>query len=112
MQALTEKGVAVRCSGHYAADSIAADLQLGVRREGRPYLGAFVPVLFSHERDGYCWTTVEVGGRPGALTENLSARVASALVTVPATGVIDSAVEVPEAAGEAAGGLLRSLLRH
>lgn len=112
LQALTEKGVAVRGSGHYAADSIAADLQLGVRREGRPYLGAFVPVLFSHERDGYCWTTVEVGGRPGALTENLSARVASALVTVPATGVIDSAVEVPEAAGEAAGGLLRSLLRH
>ncbi len=112
LQALTEKGVAVRGSGHYAPDSVAADLQLGVRRKGRPYLGAFVPILFSHERDGYCWTTVKVGGRPGALTENLSGRVASALAVVPATGVIDSAVEVPEAAGEAVGGLLRSLLRH
>jgi len=31
---------------------------------------------------------------------------------VPATGVMESAVEVPEAAGEAVGDLLRSLLRH
>lgn len=111
LQALTGKGVAVRGSGHYAPESVAADLQLGVRRKGRPYLGAFVPILFSHEKDGYCWTTVKVGGRPGALTENLSGRVAGALAAVPATGVMDSAVEVPEAAGEAVGGLLRSLLR-
>ncbi len=112
LQALTEKGVAVRGSGHYAPESIGADLQLGVRRKGRPYLGAFVPILFSHERDGYCWTQVKVGGKPGAPTENLSARVASAMAAIPATGLIDSAVEVPEAAGEAVGGLLRSLLRH
>lgn len=112
LQALTEKGVAVRGSGHYTPDSVGANLQLGVRRKGRPYLGAFVPILFSHERDGYCWTKVKVGGRPGALTEDLSGRVASALAMVPATGVMDSAVEVPEAAGQAVGDLLRSLLRH
>lgn len=112
LQALSPKGVAVRGEGHYAADEIGADLQFGVRREGRPYLAALMPVLFSHERDGYLWTTVKVGGTPGAPKENLSARVAEALAVVPATGVIDSAVEAPAAAGEAAEDLLRSLLRH
>ena len=112
LQMLSEKGLAVRGSGHYATESIGADLQVGVRRKGRPYLGAFVPILFSHESDGYCWTSVKVGGKPDAPTENLSARVASALAVVPATSVIDSAVEIPAAAGEATGNLLRNLLRR
>lgn len=112
LQALSEKGVAVRGAGGYAPENIAAELQFGVLREGRPYLAAFMPVLFSHERDGYLWTSVKVGGTPQAPTENLSARVAEALAVVPATGVIDSAVEAPAAAGEAVDGLLRGLLHR
>ncbi len=112
LQALSPKGVAVRGQGHYGPDEIGADLQFGVRREGRPYLAELMPVLFSHERDGYLWAAVKVGGTPQAPKENLSARVAAALAVVPATGVIDSAVEAPGAAGAAAEDLLRGLLRR
>jgi hypothetical protein len=112
LQALSTKGVAIRGSGHFAPDSVGADLQVGIRREGRTYLGAFIPVLFSHQRDGYYWTTVKVGGTPEKPTENLSARVVAALALAPITGSAESAVEIPGEAVDAAGGLLRDLLRR
>jgi len=111
-QALSPKGIAIRGSGHYAAASISADLQVGIRGSGRPYLGAFVPMLFSHERDGYYWTPLKVSGTPSEPKENLSGRIATALAVVPVAGAADAAVEVPKAAGEAVGNLLRGLLRH
>lgn len=112
LQALSPKGLAVRGSGHYAPDGIGADLQVGVRAAGRPLLGAFVPVLFSHERDGYYWTQVKVGGTAADPTENLSARVATAMALAPATEAARSAVEIPGEAAEAVGGMLRDLLRR
>ena len=87
-----------------------ADLQVGVRAAGRPILGAFVPVLFSHERDGYYWTQVKIGGTPEAPTENLGARLAAAIALAPAAGAAQSAVEIPAAASEAVGGLLRGIM--
>ena len=112
LQALSAKGVAVRGSGHFAPTILSADLQVGIRREGRPYLGAFVPILFSHQRDGYYWTPLKVGGTPSAPTENLSGRVAAALAVAPAAGAAESAVQIPEAAVDAVGGALRDLLRR
>ena len=56
-------------SGIYNKDSIRADLQLGVLRHGRPWLVAFMPVLFRNEHDGYLWTSVRVGGTPEAPVE-------------------------------------------
>jgi len=111
-QALSPKGIAVRGSGHYAVDSLAADLQVGIRGSGRPYLGAFVPALFSHQRDGYFWTPLKIGGTPSRPEENLTSRVATALALVPATGAVEAATEIPGEATEAVGGLLRSLLRR
>lgn len=112
LQALSPKGLAVRGAGHFAPTSLAADLQIGIRREGRAYLGAFVPILFSHERDGYYWTQVKVGGTPEAPTENLTTRVVAALAAAPVTGAAESAVEIPGAAAEAVGGLLRDMLKR
>ena len=112
LQALSSKGIAVRGSGHLAPARLGADLQVGIRREGRPYLGAFVPILFSHERDGYYWMAVKVGGTPAAPTENLSTRIVAALAVAPAAGAAESAVQVPAEAVEAVGGALRDLLRH
>ena len=112
LQALSPKGIAVRGSGHFAPDSLSANLQVGIRREGRTYLGAFIPVLFSHERDGYYWTTVKVGGTPATPTENLSTRVIAALALAPVTGSAEAAVEIPGEAVNAVGGLLRDLLRR
>lgn len=112
LQALSPKGLAVRGAGHFAPTSLAAELQIGIRREGRSYLGAFVPILFSHERDGYYWTPVKVGGTPEAPTENLSTRVVAALAAAPVTGAAESAVEIPGAAAEAVGGLLRDMLKR
>lgn len=111
-QALSPKGVAVRGSGHYAPDSLGADLQVGIRREGRPYLGAFAPVLFSHERDGYYWTPLKISGTPSQPKENLTSRIITAMAVVPAAGAAEAAVEAPAAATEAVGNLLRGLLRH
>ena len=112
LQMLSPKGLAVRGSGHFAPDSLGADLQVGIRREGRPYLGAFVPVLFSHERDGYYWTPLKVGGTPSAPKEDLTTRIVAALAIAPAVGAAETAAEVPGEAAEAVGGLLRNLLRH
>jgi hypothetical protein len=111
-QALSPKGIAVRGDGHYAPDSLGADLQVGIRREGRPYLGAFMPVLFSHERDGYFWTPLKISGTPSQPKENLTGRIVSAMAVVPVAGAAEAAVEVPAAATEAVGDLLRGLLRH
>ena len=112
LQALSPKGIAVRGAGRFAPASLQADLQVGIRGEGRRYLGAFVPILFSHERDGYFWTPVRVGGTPAAPTENLSTRVVAALAVAPATGAVESAAQLPGEAVEAVGGVLRDLLRH
>jgi len=110
LQALSPKGLAVHGGGFYSPQSVGADLQIGVRAAGRPLLGAFVPVLFSHERDGYYWTQVKIGGSPEAPTENLGARLAAAIALAPAAGAAKSAVEIPAAASEAVGGLLRGIL--
>ncbi|MEX1010057.1 MAG: hypothetical protein WEC72_01805 [Chthoniobacterales bacterium] len=112
LQALSPKGIAVRGSGYYTPAGLGADLQVGIRREGRSYLGAFVPILFSHERDGYYWMPVKVGGTLAAPTENLSTRIVAALTVAPAAGAAESAVQIPGAAVEAVGGALRDLLRR
>lgn len=111
-QALSPKGIAVRGDGHYAPESLGAELLVGIRSEDRPFLRVFVPVLFSHENDGFYWTPMKIGGTPSRPEENLTARVATALAMVPATDAVEAAVEVPGAATEAVGGLLRKLLRH
>ena len=111
-QALSPKGIAVRGDGHYAPGGLGADLQVGIRREGRPYLGAFVPALFSHERDGYYWTPLKISGTPSQPRENLTARIVTAMAVVPAAGAAEAAVEIPAATTEAVGDLLRGLLRH
>lgn len=111
LSAVSPKGLAVSGAGHYAPDNLGAEIQFGVKREGRPWLVAFVPVLFRGESDGYLWTSVRVGGTPESPTEDLTARVVAALATAPATEAIDTAAGVPGAAVEAAGSLLRSLLR-
>ena len=112
LQALSPRGIAVRGAGHYAPESLGADLQVGIRRKGRPYLGAFVPILFSHERDGYYWTPLKISGTPSKPEENLTGRVVTAMAVMPAAGAAEAAVEVPAEATEAVGNLLRGLLRH
>ena len=111
LRAVSPKGLAVSGAGHYAPDSLSANLQFGVQREGRPWLVAFVPILFRGENDGYLWTSVRVGGTPAAPTEDLTARLVAALAAAPAAEAIDTATEMPGAAVEAAGSLLRSILR-
>lgn len=110
LNAVSSKGLSLRGSGAFAQDHLSADLQLGLKREGRPWLVAFMPVLFRNERDGYLWTPVKVGGTPQAPTEDLSTRVVAALAVAPATQAVETATEIPAAAVEAAGGLLRGLL--
>jgi hypothetical protein len=111
-QALSPRGIAVRGDGHYAPESLGADLQVGIRRKGRPYLGAFVPILFSHERDGFYWTPLKISGTPSKPEENLTGRVVTAMAAMPAAGAAEAAVEIPDEATEAVGNLLRGLLRH
>lgn len=108
--ALSSKGLAVRGGGHYAAENIGAELQLGVRREGRPWLIAFIPVLFRGERDGYLWTNVRVSGTPQEPKEDLSTRIVAALAAAPAAEAADAAVEIPAGAAEAAGDMFRLLI--
>ena len=110
LEAVSPKGLRVRGSGRIAAESLAADLDLGVRREGRPWLVAFVPVLFRAETDGYFWLKVRVGGTPSAPTEDLTTRVVAALAVAPAAGAAGAAAEIPGAAVEAAGSLLNTLM--
>lgn len=107
LQAVSPKGVAVQGSGKIAGQNVAADVQLGVQRAGRPWLVAFMPVLFRTEKNGYLWTPVKVGGTLQAPTEDLTPRVIAAL---PATSAVETAVELPAGAVEEAGALLRSLL--
>ena len=110
LEASSTKGLTVRGSGRIGADSLAADLELGVRRDGRPWLVAFMPVLFRTEKDGYLWVPVRVGGTPAAPTEDLTARVVAALAMVPAAGAVEAAAKMPGAAAEAAGSLLETLM--
>lgn len=110
LEATSSRGLSVRGSGHYAPDSVGADLQLGVIVNGRPWLTAFKPLLFSKEEQGYLWTSVKVGGSPGAPTEDLTTRIVAALAMAPVEGAVETATDLPGAAVEAAGGLLRGLL--
>jgi len=110
LMAVSPTGLAVRGSGTVSAQSLSADLQLGVRREGRPWLVAFMPVLFRNESEGYLWTKVKVGGTPQKPTEDLSPRIVAAIAALPAAEAVDATVEIPAGAVEAAGGLLRELL--
>lgn len=110
LTAISPKGLIVRGSGRIASDSLAAELELGVRREGRPWLVAFIPVLFRGEREGYFWTPVRVGGTVEAPTEDLTTRVVAALAVAPAAGAVKGATEVPANVIEAAGSLLDALM--
>jgi hypothetical protein len=107
LEATSPKGLIVRGSGLFAPGQISAELNLGVRAEGRPWLLAFMPVLFRSQENGYLWTPVRVGGTPSALQEDLTARVVAALAVVPAGGAVETAAELPAGAVEAAGQLLR-----
>lgn len=109
LTAVSSKGLSLEGSGAFSRDHLSADLKLGLKREGRPWLVAFMPILFRSERDGYLWTTVKVGGTPQAPTEDLTMRVVAALAAAPATQAAETAVEVPATAVEAAGKLLRGL---
>lgn len=109
MTATSPKGLSVRGSGAFTEDQLSGDLELGLKREGRPWLVAFMPVLFRTEEEGYLWAPVKVGGTPQAPTEDLTPRVVAALAVAPAAQAVETAVEIPETAVEAAGGLLRSL---
>ena len=110
LAASSSKGLALRGSGAFSPDYLSADLQLGLKREGRPWLVAFMPILFRQEKEGFLWTPVKVGGTPAAPTEDLTTRVVAALAAAPATEAVETAAELPSTAVEAAGGLLRSLL--
>jgi hypothetical protein len=110
LQAVSSKGLAVTGSGSYSTQRLGGDFQLGVLRKNRPWLVAFMPVLFRTEREGYLWAPVRVGGTPDKPTEDLSGRVAAALAMAPAGGVIQGTAEIPGAAVEAAGDLLKGLL--
>lgn len=107
LEATSSKGLIVRGSGLFTSGQISAELNLGVRAEGRPWLLAFMPVLFRTQENGYLWTPVRVGGTPSALQEDLTARVVAALAAVPAGGAVETATELPAGAIEAAGQLLR-----
>ncbi len=109
LHAVSSRGLVVSGSGIYNKDSLRADLQLGVLRQGRPWLVAFMPVLFRNEHDGYLWTSVRVGGTPEAPVEDLSSRVVAALASAPASGAVEAAAEIPATAVEAAGHLLKGV---
>lgn len=110
LAAVSSNGLAVSGEGHYAPTSVGANLQLGVRRSGRPWLAAFMPILFQEERDGYLWTPVRVSGTPEHPTEDLTARIAAAVAAAPAGIAVDAAAEIPGAAVEAAGNLMDKLI--
>jgi hypothetical protein len=110
LQAVSPKGIALHGAGSYAPDRLEAKLQLGVAQANRPWLLAFMPVIFRAEQSGYFWTTVNISGTPEQPVEDLSARLAAAVAVVPATTAVEAAAEIPGTAVEAAGGLLRSLL--
>lgn len=110
LSAFSSKGLTVSGSGRIAPDSLAADLELGVRREGRPWLVAFMPTLFRSERGGYFWVPVHVGGTMASPSEDLTARVVTALAVVPAAEAVKSATDIPGKAVEAAGSLLDVLM--
>jgi hypothetical protein len=109
LAAVSSNGLAVSGEGHYAPTSIGANLQLGVRRSGRPWLTAFMPILFQEERDGYLWTPVRVSGTPENPSEDLTTRVAAAVAAAPAGIAVDAAAEIPGTAVEAAGNLMDKL---
>jgi hypothetical protein len=110
LEAVSSRGLAVRGAGHYSPDNLRAEVQLGVSLAGKPWLRAFVPALFRNEEQGYLWTPVNVGGTPAAPTEDLTTRVVAALAMAPVEGAVETATDLPGAAVEAAGGLLRGLL--
>ncbi len=113
LDALSPNGLIVRGEGVVSHDLLSATLEVGVRSEGRPWLMAFMPVLFRTHQEGYLWTTVRLGGTPDAPREDLTPRVVAALAAVPASEALEaagSAAEIPAGAVEAASSLLRGLL--
>lgn len=113
LDARSPNGLIVRGEGVVGHDVLSATLELGVRSEGRPWLTAFMPVLFRSNQDGHLWTTVRLGGTPDAPREDLTPRVVAALAAVPAQQAVEaagSAAQIPAGAVEAAGSLLRTLL--
>jgi hypothetical protein len=110
LEAFSSRGLAVRGAGHYSPDNLGADVQLGVTLAGRPWLRAFMPALFRKEEQGYLWTPVKVGGTPAAPTEDLTTRIVAALALAPVEEAVETATDIPGAAVEAAGGLLRGWL--
>ncbi len=107
LEAISSKGLAVRGAGHYATESLGADLEIGVALAGRPWLNALMPILFRSSNQGYLWTPVKVGGTPSAPTEDLTTRVVAALAIAPVEGAVETASDLPGTAVEAASGLLR-----
>jgi hypothetical protein len=113
LDARSPNGLIVRGEGVVSHDLLSATLEVGVRSEGRPWLMAFMPVLFRTHEEGHLWTTVRLGGTPDAPREDLTPRVVAALAAVPASEALEaagSAAEIPAGAVEAAGSLLRGLL--
>lgn len=110
LAAVSPKGLKVEGSGRLTADSLAADFQVGVESKGRPWLVAFMPVLFRSEKEGYFWTAVRVGGTPASPTEDLTTRVVAALAAAPVDGAVKAASELPGAAVEAADSVLKTLM--
>jgi hypothetical protein len=55
---------------------------------------------------------LKISGTPSQPKEDLTSRIITAMAVVPAAGAAEAAVEVPAAATEAVGNLLRGLLRH
>lgn len=116
LEADSPKGLSVRGSGRISASALAADLDLGVRKQGRPILTALMPLLFRQEKDGYLWAPVHVGGSPSEPTEDLSGRVVEAMAAAPVAAPVDDMIrtipEVPKAAVEAADSLIKGILGH
>lgn len=108
--ATSSKGILIRGSGRIDGTALAMDLELGVRRKGRPWLVAFMPMLFRTEGSGYFWVPVHVGGTTDAPSEDLTARVVTALAAVPVTEAVKRAADIPDAAVEAAGSLFDALM--
>jgi hypothetical protein len=113
LEAHSPNGLIVRGEGVVGPDVLSATLELGVRSEGRPWLTAFMPVLFRSNEHGHLWTTVRLGGTPAEPREDLTPRVVAALASAPAlqaVEAVESTGQIPAGAAEAAGSLLRTLL--
>ena len=60
-------------------DRLRADLRLGVSDRILAALPGARQTVFTHKRDGFCWTPLELGGTTTHPTENLTARLAASI---------------------------------